>query len=296
MPNYDEFGRPIYETAEEYNKAHKRGSYRTYDSPEGDAYVHKPMKKAYHAQRTVGQSGAKKGLKKSKLIIIGVAIYFIVMMVFLLFHIARSSFVERYEEAVPEHLVVVGDEDEDFEEYIGDDSTPLPEGFETFSYNGQTYSLPTTMEEIFQMGFVLEEEYDENDMMPAEYEETMILNDKDGYMAAMIQVCNDMDEEIPLSKCRVNFFYVENSAAYDEEGTVPVFVFGDGLTFESIYEEIEAYFGVPYYHYQDHSEDGYFYDSYQWEYYGEEEVHFVSITFWNGVIADVGIEKRIMAQ
>jgi len=41
MAKYDEFGRPIYETAEEYNKAHRtESSTYTYDSPEGDAYNH----------------------------------------------------------------------------------------------------------------------------------------------------------------------------------------------------------------------------------------------------------------
>ena len=72
---------------------------------------------------------------------------------------------------------------------------------------------------------------------------------------------------------------------------LPNFVFGDGLTFESSYEELETYFGTPHYHYEDHSEEGSYYDNYEWSYYREDEIHFVSVTFWNGVIADVGIEK-----
>ena len=94
-------------------------------------------------------------------------------------------------------------------EYIGDDSTPLPEGFETFSYNGQSYTLPTTMEEIYTMGFTLEEMYDENYILPTEYEESLILNDENGY-AGMIGISNYTGEEIPLGKAQVNYFYIEN--------------------------------------------------------------------------------------
>ena len=39
MAKLDDFGRPIYETAEEYNKAHKGGVCpRTYDSPKVASY------------------------------------------------------------------------------------------------------------------------------------------------------------------------------------------------------------------------------------------------------------------
>ena len=225
MTKYDEFGRPIYETAEEYNKAHKKGnSSRTYDSPEGDAYKHKPMKTTYHSQRMVRRNTNSKGVKKSKLLIIGIAVYFIAMIVFLSFNMVRRSVDSSYE-VIPENvgdvIVNVGDESGEF---LGDDTTPLSEGFETFSYNEQTYSLPTTMEEIEKMGFTLEEEYDETYMIPMEYEENLILND------------------------------------------------------------------------EDHSEEGSFYDSYEWAYYGEKEIHFVCITFWNGVISNVGIEKRVIEE
>lgn len=296
MAKYDEFGRPIYETAEEYNKAHKRGNYsRTYDNPEGNAYKHETIKKTYSNQRGTGQYASQTSFK-TKSMIIGIAVCVITMVVILVFSFSmvRSSYgvaEEPLEDWVDIEEVVDAEE-----EYIGDDTTPLPEGFETFSYNGQTYSLPTTMEEIFKMGFTLEEEYYEhtNTMIPPEYDDTLSLNNEDGTMVAMVRVSNYTDEEMPLSKCQVSYFYIENPVAYDEEATVPDFVFGDGLTLESSYEEVEAYFGVPYYHYEDHSEEDCFYDSYQWEYYGEKEIHFVSITFWNGVISDVGIEKQVI--
>ncbi len=295
MPKYDEFGRPIYETAEEYNRAHRTGSNsRTYDSPEGKAYTRKPMKKTYD-HRMAGQFANRTRKKKSKVMIIGIGIYFIAMIVFLSFNMVRNSYGNRYEdvpEDVDDIVINVGDEQGEF---LGDDTIPLPEGFETFSYNGQMYSLPATMEEISEMGFTLEEAYEGDYMLPTDSEETLILNDEDGFFAAMIRVSNYTGEEISIGKSQVDYFYIENPAAhYAEEADVPDFVFGEGLTFESSYEEVEAYFGIPYYHYEDHSEEDSFYDGYEWAYYGEDENHFVSITFWNGVIADVGIEKRIV--
>lgn len=294
MTKYDDFGRPIYETAEEYNRAHRsETNTRTYDNM-GDAYNSKSRKRTYRTQRTTGQYTKRNTSKKTKGLLIGIAVYVSVIIVVLLFNLVGSFEDGSYEDnitAVEEAVVDVDGE------YIGDDSTPLPEGFETFSYNDQSYTLPATMEEIYTMGFVLEEMYDENYILPTEYEESLILNDENGY-AGMIGISNYTGEEIPLGKAQVNYFYIENPSAYEfnEERTLPDFVFGDGFTFESSYEELEAYFGVPYYHYEEHSEEGSFYDSYEWVYYGEDEIHFVSITFWNGVISNVGIEKRLIAR
>ena len=292
MAKYDDFGRPIYETAEEYNRAHRaENNTHIYDSPESDAHKHQTIKNTYRNPHGAEQYTKQKRLKKSTVLIIGVAICFIAMVLFLMFNMVRGSTGVREPE---NNWVNIEEEVVDVEEeYLGDDTTPLPEGFETFSYNGQIYSLPATFTEINQMGFSLEEAYNENYMLPSEYEETLVLNDKDGYMAAMICVSNHTSEAISLDKSQVHYFYIENPMAFDETEEVPDFMFGDGLTLESSYEEVEAYFGIPYYHYEDHSEENCFYDSYQWEYYSEEETHFVSITFWNGVISDVGIEKRV---
>ena len=294
MTKYDDFGRPIYETAEEYNRAHRAGTNtRTYEDRE-NSYNTKFRKKTYRTQRTTGQYTKQNTSKKTKVLLIGIAVYVSVIIVVLLFNLVGSFEDGIYEDnftAIEEAAVDVD------EEYLGDNSTPLPEGFETFSYNGQSYTLPTTMEEIYTMGFTLEEMYDENYILPTEYEESLILNDENGY-AGMIGISNYTGEEIPLGKAQVNYFYIENPSAYEfnEEGSLPDFVFGDGFTFESSYEELEAYFGVPYYHYEEHSEEGSFYDSYEWAYYGEDEIHFVSITFWNGVISNVGIEKRVITR
>ncbi|MBQ8518119.1 MAG: hypothetical protein IJ455_00755 [Agathobacter sp.] len=297
MAKYDEFGRPIYETAEEYNKARKTGSAsRTYESPEGDSYQHNTYKqtKKYEkaAERYQKQAGSKKG-KKLILILVCVILVTQIAAVFVMFR-TTSGIYDMYEENWYEEDWIGTEkyENSGYGEYIGDDTQPLPEGFNTFSYNGVTYTLPTTYQEIAKMGFFLEEEYDESYTFPAEYEELLNLNDADGYLAGMIRVNNHTDEDLPLEQCIVDYLYLGNDAAYSDEEIAPDFVFGDNLSFESSYEELEAYFGLPYYHYEDHEEEGYYYDNYEWSYYGEGEIHFVSITFWNGVISDISIEKK----
>ena len=287
MAKYDEFGRPIYETAEEYNRAHKTGNTsRTYDSPEGNAYKHNPKKNIHINKNYRVQNTSRTGAKRSNSVIVILAISMIacVFGVLIAFNTVRSSVGEIYE-VVPE------DEAEAIVDV--DDTTPLPDGFENFSYNGKNYCLPTTMAEINTMGFYSAGEYEAGDMIPTDFEDTLVLNDEDGLMAAMVRIINYTGEEIPLEECQVVYFYITNRASYDEETEIPDFVFGDGLTFESSYEEVEAYLGVPTSHYEDHTDSNYYYDSYQWEYYGEEEIQFVYITFWNGMISDIEMEKRL---
>jgi len=296
MAKYDDFGRPIYETAEEYNKAHRAGSNtRTYDSSEGDINRHKPVIKTYHSQSATGQYGTQKKFKKSTLLIIGVAIYFSVMIVFLMFNMVRSSYGDAYEVMEEEVDDIIISSDDEYGEFLGDTTIPLPEGFETFSYNGQTNTLPSSFDEVLEMGLFLEG-YDEAVLFPRECEEMVTLYDEDGVVTVLVQVNNHTEDDMLMGKCEVDYFYIENPVAFDETQAVPDFVFGDGLTLESSYEDSEAYFGVPYYHYEDHTEVDCFYDNYEWVYYGEEETHFVSITFWNGVISDVGIEKRAIEE
>lgn len=310
MPKYDDFGRPIYETAEEYNKAHGTGSHvRTYDSSEGTDYKQKKTKKIYRAKGTTGQYVNQSTVKKRKSMAVGIGICFLAIAIVFISVIYEATgnafeFDPVYIE-LEENWAELEENWDDMEqaavdvdgeaEYPGDDVTPLPEGFETFAYNGQMYSLPMTMEEVKQMGFTLEAEYDETYILPAGYEETLILNDEDGF-AGMVRVSNYTDEDLSLDECVVDYFYMENPAAYEEDSAGVDFIFGGGLTFECTYEDLEEYFGIPYYHYQDYSEEGSYYDSYDWAYYGEDEIHYVSITFWNGVMADVGIEKRVMEQ
>lgn len=298
MAKYDEFGRPIYETAEEYNKAHKRGSTsRMSNSSEGNSYKFNSAKKAYGKQSSVKGYATRTSSKKPKLVIIGIAIFFIVMASIILFNrVGYSSGVyEEIEDAwmeMEDGWMEMEQGVVDEGEYLGDDTTPLPEGFETFLYNSQTFSLPATYEELSEMGLTLESEYDETDLFPSEYETSLNLTDEEGFIEAMFYVSNYTGEECLLKECQVNYFYIENLAAIDGTSEVPDFEFGDGLTFESSYEELETYLGIPYYHYEDDSDANNVYENFEWRYYGEGESHMVSVSFWNGKILNIGIEKH----
>lgn len=303
MAKVDEFGRPIYETAEEYNKARRASSKpRTYDSPEGAAYQHNPVNENYSYQKAIQRqqnSTGVKNVKKTVRNVIIIIIMFTVGFIFSMFNMVSDSYDEIYQdfEAGWDDIEDSWDDIEDgvndgYGEYIGDNTVPLPEGFETFSYNGHTVTLPTSYEEIAQLGLVPEEESWENELVPDDYEELINMCTENGTYIGMIRINNYTGEEIPLGKCMVDYIYIENTAIYVDEENVPDFVFGDGLTFESTYEDLEAYFGEPYYHYKDHSGDNYKYDSYQWMYYGDEEVQYVNVVFWHDEMSQVDIEKK----
>lgn len=287
---YDDFGRPIYETAEEYNRAKKTGGYsRTYESPEGDAYKHNPIREMNRNQTAAQRHATRQGSKKVKPILIGLA-FFLILMIMVTVYSMFSIVGGIYEESYSDYDTW---EYEEYEEYWGDASTPLPDGFETFVYDAQVFSLPMTFEEVLSMGFSVEVEYDETDLVPSGYSEFVDLVDSDGNIYAMISVDNNTEEEIPLGKCVVGYFNISNPYIYYDEYDAPTFSFGTSLNFYSSYEEIEVYLGEPYYSYSDHSEEDCYYDSYEWEYYGDNETHHVNITFWNGEISDVSIQKSI---
>ena len=289
MTKYDDFGRPIYETAEEYNKAHKGGVCpRTYDSPTGDNYQQNTAKKIHQHQSVAQRQANQAGMKKAKGIIVGMAVFFVALYAGIFVSLmADVDFEDSYVQSDSEFVGT--------EEYYGDSSTPLPEGFETFSYNGQVYTIPMDCEIISKMGFGIEQ-YKMQDVFPAGYEEIVSLYGEDGFSQGMIRINNKTEAEIPLGKCMVDYFYIQNPNAYDSYEEIPDFTFCDGLTFESEYEDLEAYFGLPYYHYVDYWEDETCYDIYQWTYYGDEITHYVSVTFIDGVIESVSIEKKVVEE
>ncbi len=295
MPQYDDFGRPIYETAEEYNKANKaRQMTYTYTNPDCDVYQNSAVTPKTTSQTAAQRHAMRTGSKNAKKLIVGLAVFLIAVNLGVIFTILSSIGVfsgGSYEEHVNDWIQF--EDEECTEEYLGDDATPLIEGFETFTYNGETITLPTTFEELSDMKFVLDTEYSKFERVPSGYNEFIDLVDADGNTYAMVIVDNYTDDEIPLGKCTVDYFSINNPAVYDDAVDVPEFTFVNGLTFESTYEDLEATFGVPYYHYEDHSEEGYYYDSYEWCYYGEYETHYVTITFWNGEISDIAIQKGI---
>lgn len=286
MAKLDDFGRPIYETAEEYNKAHKGGVCpRPYDDPEGGNYQQSPLKGMSRYKSAAQRHSIREGSEKAKVMVGGIigvfaVIYLIIMGVVMINTVGNVEY--------------GGDQWVDVESIgDGDETTPLPEGFETFSYNGETYSLPVYYEDFAQFGFHSEAGYEESDLFLPDYEEVLNLTGEDGYVTTSIRVANYTGEEIPIGKCKVDCFWITNPVDYDEDTEIPDFVFGDELTFESSYEELENYFGTPSYHYSDYSDADWLYDNYEWMYYGDEEMHYVSIVFINGVMENVSIEKRV---
>ena len=126
MAKLDDFGRPIYETAEEYNKAHKGGVCpRPYDDPEGGNYQQSPLKGMSRYKSAAQRHSIREGSEKAKVMVGGIigvfaVIYLIIMGVVMINTVGNVEY--------------GGDQWVDVESIgDGDETTPLPEGFETFS-------------------------------------------------------------------------------------------------------------------------------------------------------------------
>ena len=285
MQKYDDFGRPIYETAEEYNRAHRTGAgVNAHDNMEGESY-----KQNAPSQSAARRHATREGSKKAKTLVIGLVSFIIAInIVIILF--AFNAVGVRYEEAIPEPMP---EQDEDYyTEFLGDTEHALPTGFETFIYNGDVFTLPVQYSEFAKRGYYIED-YDAKEMVPAGFYEVMFLYEDDGWGVAQISVSNDSNEEKPLEECVVEYIYIYNPVPYDEEAEPTDFVFGEGFSFDSNYEDLESYLGVLYYHYREYSDDDYHYDSYEWAYYGDDENHYVMINFVNGAMSDISIEKDV---
>ena len=205
------------------------------------------------------------------------------------FNIVEETYEPDYDTF--EDIMIDIDEENGNSTILGTDTEPLVEGFETFWLNGTEYSLPMKYGEMDDIGFDL---IDENEGLwfPPEYEETIFLTDDDGYDWLMVSVSNNTDEDLYLEDCVVDYIYVENPTVYDVFAEIPDFEFCDGITFDSGYNEVEAYLGTPYYYYENSSDD-YYYEMFEWAYYGDDEMHFVSIDFYDGQMYSVTIEKKI---
>ncbi len=292
MAKLDDFGRPIYETAEEYNKAHKGGVCpRPYDDPNGANHQDNTGNGTKNYKSVAQRHATVQGSKKSMKIVVAIIVFFIALNIGIIFSMVGNIIDEgevNFEEEV--HI---------YDEFLGDTNTPLPEWFEHFSYNGQYYSLPTNYWKISQMGFA-SEDYTEEDIISPGYEEILELYDIDGCIRVDIRIKNNTDHEIPLKECMVDYFCIENTTVYNEAKIFLDFTFGNNkVSFESSYEEVEAYLGTPYWHYGDYSKE-YEVDLYQWMYYPEkagileeqEDIEFIEIQFVNDMIESVSIEKR----
>lgn len=297
MAKLDDFGRPIYETAEEYNKAHRGGVCpHGYDSSYGDSQENKTVNRQPRsrsaAQRHATVQNSKKAMKTVAVIGVFILALNIGVIVSMVRYTSGDEFEVNYEEEI-----------QSYDEYLSDGTTPFPEGFDTFFYGEKEYGIPLEYKQISEMGFWLDE-YSMTDYFPAGHEEMLALYDEDGNENIVIRINNGTQEDCLLGNCKVDYFEIINPMISDEAMITPGFSFGKGLSFESSYDEIEAYFGLPYYHYCDHSDNENKYDLYQWYYYKEadesssesDEMHFVEIVFYNDWIESIGIEKKVVEE
>lgn len=295
MAKLDDFGRPIYETAEEYNKAHKGGVCpRPYDSPEGENYQHNTgnATKSYKtvAQKHATVQGSKKAMKTVIAIVIAILSLNIGVIFSLLGNVVDEEFIQQGEMVQTEEVI------QNYDEFLSDASTPLPVGYEMFYYDGEFYKLPMKCEDVAQMGFVTDA-YSLDESIPSGYGEIITLYDEENGMQVEVRFSNNTEDDIQFAKCTVDFFLIENPTIYDVYADIPDFFFGTAeLSFESSYEEIEEYLGDPHWHYHEGT-DEYTYDIYQWMYYpdgentSEEYIQFVEVKFFDGMIESVSIEK-----
>ena len=161
MAKLDDFGRPIYETAEEYNKAHKGGVCpRPYDDPNGENYQQNTGNRMKNYKTVAQRHATVQGSKNSMKIVLVIVLFFIGLNIGIVFVMLGNSMSDgeiSFEENV--HI---------YDEMLSDPSTPLPEGYEMFSYNDQFYRVPTNYWKISQMGFV-SEDYTEEDSISSGY-------------------------------------------------------------------------------------------------------------------------------
>ena len=244
-----------------------------------------------HNQTAAQRYATRETSKKAKPMVVGLVAFFMAMVFVItisIFNMAGGIYEEAYREPdYPE-----GVEEGVIDENLSTSDIPLPTGYENIIYNDVWITLPTTCKEMATLGYEIES-YELTDIVPPDFWDNIGLLDENGYMVAMISISNKTDDDISVGECIVEYFYIHNEKAYDKGMESPDFVFGEGYTFESTYEELESYLGMPYYHYEDYSDEEFLYDSYEWTYNGEKECQRVIVNFVNGVISDISIEKVV---
>lgn len=282
MAKTDSFGRPYYETAEEYNQAHRRAK------ASGSYGQMQQEKKAYH--HTVG-TGTKKryGQKNTQKVVasmaIGIAAIICVTMTLMIINVLDSGVrqEETWHEVETEQVFYDG-----FEQ-LGADDVPLAEGFDVVTYKAETYTTAMTYQEFIKVEVPLQVYPSPNEELYSGYSENLDLVDEDGQYLGFITIENETDDDLTRGECRIKQILFSNEAAYNEADTVPDVTFANGLDMTCTYEELEANLGVPTYKYTDEDAEGNIYESYHWEYYGASHSEYFCANFWNGVMTDVSV-------
>jgi len=283
MAKTDSFGRPYYETAEEYNQAHRQakasGTYGQMQQ-EKRAYSHTVghgTKKQY-GKRNDGKVIATMGL--------GVGIIIIAIVTILTMSMVDGG-------ATPEQNYYEEDElmlDDDNFVMTGVDDVPLAEGFDVISYEGVYYTIPMTYDEFCLLDVPLQVYPSGGQELSAGYFETLDLEDADGNIIGYIRIENETDEDIPRGECSIKQMMFSSDAAYDGDmSKAPDVTFANGLDMSCSYEDLELNMGIPTYKYMDEDDEGNIYEAYHWEYYGENHSEYFYVNFWNGVMTDVSV-------
>lgn len=348
------YSRPVYETAEEYNKANYNQQYTYNGQPYGNSQyagfggpmtdaAGKPLKNYFavqlvfaiieillccfspvamilgiialvftiQANSSFNFGRAEEFKAKSKtasiLLIIGGVFALIAIIVNIVF---AAFFMTEFKEIYSElEQGILSEEDwmdeiweeEDyldpdvFEDYPGTDEVPLTEGFESFTHKGVSYSVPMSYDAFMNMGYILEEGY-ENSSIEAESWENIWFYDEAGNELGSIRISNDTKKEIPLEQGVVDYIYFDNPASYITDGSAVELdlIFGDGFDMSTSYEELEAWLGTPYYVSVDTSGDV-AYTSYEWIYNGDDKYQSIIINYLDGVITDIAFEQYDIA-
>ena len=291
MAKLDDFGRPIYETAEEYNRAHKRGSARTYESTHGDTYQQSAINETYHkqsaAKRHATRENSKKSTSKIVLTLITILAANIGVIGSFIGGIYEDSQVD-YEEILPDRVLVESGEN------YGTADTPLPVDFNQFSYDGVICNIPMTFDEVLDATGLYAYYDEEYESFESGAEDIVILYDTGDVEVMEVFVKNDTDEEIPLGECTIEYIWVDNPAAYDIYEETPDFWFGQGIGMESTSYEFEEYLGKPYYYEYEYYDDGGSRVYYEWRYTDGVEEHCVSAQFVDEVVVYITIEKHVI--
>lgn len=199
------------------------------------------------------------------------------------------SYIEEYEDELYGNGFYNDEDAEVFEEYVGTNEAPLVEGFESFTLNGVTYQIPMTYDEFLQMGYEIED-LDKNAVFEAQTFEYYDIYDANDYWVGAIRISNDMQEDMTVQECVIDYIQFYNDAAYDSSIETIDLTFGNGLNMNSTYEELKAWLGEPYYIYEEVVDDS-SYTNYMWEYNGDDQYQCIDIYYLDGEISEVVIEQ-----
>lgn len=286
MAKTDSFGRPYYETAEEYNQAHRKaranGNYEQMQQAK-TAYSHTTGR---GAKKQYGQNKQKSWKSSSAIIALCILIAAVSYIVVLSIHIEDS--IEPDNESWYEEEYIESD-DANFEQ-IGVDNVPLEEGFDVVTYKGVSYDIPMLYEDFILLDVPLSVYPSSSEELYAGDWNNLDMEDDEGNIIGYIRIANDTDEDMPLGKCSIDYILFSSEAAFSGDmNDAPEVTFANGLDMTCGYEDLEAYMGIPTYKYTDEDSEGNLYESYQWEYSGEASFDCFTATFWNGIITDISI-------